>query len=323
MKAVNSTFRISNSELSAAVSNTHADDDNRAGRVDELVGGTPLVRLDEVVSSDGADVYVKMESVNPSGSIRDRYITEIVTVALNAGQIMAGDTLAIAGIDDSSVAAAWLTSLHDLKLRVFAPEHSSRRLVPLLERFGADLVWTDEEAGLAGAIERAARWGRAEPDRLYVDGYRRQAVEDAYTDMADEILDALHGRILGAFVTSVTTGGTLRHVAGELRETHPALQVGGAILTDREFSELSAHAYNRLCRVSLSEAWKMRDRIAQREGLLLSPKGAASVSLAVEMGRKLPSEEVIVALNPDSGQRYLGWEDKPLFEVTFDPDASH
>jgi cysteine synthase A len=296
-------------------------------RVDELTGRTPLVELKSVADGSGPKVCVKMENFNPSGSIRDRYTREIVTQAVRAGYIVAGDSLAIAGIDDSAVAIALLCNLLDLELRIFAPSNSSRRLVGLIERFGADLVWTGEEAGTRGAIDEAARWSREASDRLYVDGYRRQAVKEAYREMADEILDALDGRILAAFVTSVTTGGTFRHVAGELRETHPALRVGGAVLTDEQFPELSKHSYNRLRRVSLSEAWEMRDLLAQKEGLLLSPKGAAAVLLALEMRDLLareegvPDEQVIVALNPDSGQRYLGWEDKPLFEVTFRPDS--
>jgi cysteine synthase A len=292
-------------------------------RIDELVGQTPLVKLNRVVDDDGPDVYVKMENVNPSGSIRDRYVSEIVTRAVDAGYIVAGDELAIAGVDDSSVAAALLTNLLQLRLRVFAPSHSSKRLLPLIERYGAEIVWTDEDQGLGGAIDAAATWARQAADRMYVDGYRRQAVTDSYADMADELLEALHGRILGAFITSVTTGGTFRHVAKELRETHPALQVGGAVLTDNDFSDLTGHAYNRLRKVSLSEAWEMRDRIAQEEGLLLGPKGAAAVLLAIEMRKDVPEQEAIVALNPDSGQRYLGWEQKQLFEVTFHPDSAH
>lgn len=321
MTAVTNQFRVDNSHDATDAPAEPSSELRAVERIDELVGRTTLVRLRRVVDEDGPEVYVKMENTNPSGSIRDRYITEIVTRAVDAGYIVAGDSLAIAGIDDSSVAAAWLTNLLQLDLRVFAPTHSSRRLVPLIERYGADIEWTDEDAGLDGAIDQAAGWARQAADRMYVDGYRRQAVKDAYTDMADEILEALHGRILGAFVTSVTTGGTFRHVAGELRETHPAMQVGGAVLTDYDFPALRGHAYNRLRKVSLKEAWQMRDRLAREEGLLLGPKGAAAVLLAVEMRADLPDEEVIVALNPDSGQRYLGWEDTPLFEVTFHPDS--
>jgi cysteine synthase len=320
-KVAADTFEISDEALAGGQATGVGDPLQSVGHIDELVGDTPLVKLNRVVDGSGPDVYVKMESVNPSGSIRDRYITEIVSRAVAAGHIVAGDSLAIAGIDDSSVAAALLTSLHQLQLRVFAPSHSSRRLVPLIERYGADIIWTDADGGLRHAIDEAAEWARGAADRMYVDGYRRRAVQHAYSDMADEILDALQGRILGAFITSVTTGGTLRHVARELRQTHPALQVGGAVLTDLEFPELSGNAYNRLRKVGLEEAWKMRDRVASKEGLLLGPKGAAAVLLALEMRRDLPGQDALVALNPDSGQRYLGWEQKPLFEVTFRPDS--
>jgi cysteine synthase len=320
-KASTRTFQVDDFSGVKADSQRFDGDLRSVGRIDELAGQTPLVKLNGVVEDDGPDIYVKMESLNPSGSIRDRYIREIVTRAVNAGSIVAGDSLAIAGIDDSAVAASLLTNVVELDLEVFAPSHSSRRLVPLIERHGANIEWTDEDDGLSGAIDAAASWARRAVDRMYVDGYRRQAVNEAYKLMADEILDALHGRILGAFITSVTTGGTFRHVARELRQTHPALQVGGAVLTDAEFPELQGHAYNQLRKVSLKEAWKMRDRVAQQDGVLLSPKGAAAVLLAIEMRSDI-SEDAIVALNPDSGQRYLGWEDTPLFEVTFQPDAA-
>lgn len=322
MNAASKVIRVDDSSRPESHSKTSDAELRTVDRIDDLVGQTPLVRLNRVVDEAGPDVYVKMENVNPSGSIRDRYITEIIKRAAEAGYIVAGDTLAIAGIDDSSVAAALLTNLLLLDLRVFAPANSSRRLLPLLRRYGAEVVWTDEEDGLDGAIDEAASWARGAADRMYVDGYRRRAVTDAYSEMADEILRALHGRVLGAFVTSVTTGGTFRHVAHELRDTHPALQVGGAVLTDYEFPELRGHAYNRLRKVRLEEAWRMRDRLAGEEGVLLGPKGAAAVLLALEMRREMPDEEVIVALNPDSGQRYLGWEDKPLFEVTFQPESA-
>lgn len=291
-------------------------------RIDALIGNTPLVKLDRIGGEGGSDIFIKMENTNPSGSIRDRYITEIIARAVDAGHLFRGDSVALAGLDDSALAGAFLTSLLGIDLRVFAPEHSSHRLLALVERFGADIEWTDEHDGLNGAIKRAASWAREGAERFYIDGFRREAVRDSYTEMASEILTALDGRVLGAFVTSVTTGGTLREVARELRDTHPALKVGGAVLTDVDFPELEGHEYNILERVGLEAAWRMRDRIAEQEGLLLSPKGAASVALALQLRETMPEDEVIVALNPDSGQRYLGWESRPLFEVTYDPETS-
>lgn len=290
------------------------------GRMDELVGNTPLMRLSRLGDPEKAPVYIKMEQMNPSGSMRDRYVAEILERAVLAGNIVPGDTVALAGLDDSAVAAALFGSVLGVQVRVFAPKDSSRRLLPLVMHYGAKIIWTDVEGGVEGAIEEAAGWARQAPDRTYVDGYRRQAVRDAYSAIAGEILQALGDQRLGAFITSVSTGGTFRHVARELRQTYPSLKVGGAVLIDVEYPDLVEHQFNLLRHITIDEVWEMRDQIAQHEGLLIGPKGAACVKVALELQQVLPPDEVIVALNPDSGQRYLGWEDKPLFAKSYVPE---
>ena len=236
----------------------------------DLVGNTPLLRLRRMGRPDGPPIYVKLENYNPSGSIRDRYIQEIVERAMIAGQLQTGDTVALAGIDDSAVAAAFVASALGLHTRVFAPAASSQRLVPLITRWGTEIVWTSDDAGLQGAIRDAATWARPEPDRMYVDGFRRLAVREAYAAMAREILRALDGAPLGAFVTSVTTGGTFRAVSSELKRTHPLLAVGGIHITENEF--VSDELPVGVDAITLAETWAWRDEIAHKEGLLLGPK---------------------------------------------------
>lgn len=282
-------------------------------RMDQWVGNTPLVRLQRMGRPEGAPIYVKMENLNPSGSMRDRYITEILQRAVLAGHLVEGDTIAIAGLDDSAASAGLISGVLGIRTRVFAPKNSSRRMLPLVHRYGAQITWTAPEKGLEGAVEEAAEWARQASDRMYVDSYRREAVRDAYGAISTEILQALDGHLLGAFITSVTTGGTFRHVARELRQTQPALRVGGAVLLDMEFPQLSEHQFDVLQRFSEQDAWALRDEVARKEGLLLGPKGAACVGLALELQETTPIDEPIVALNPDSGQRYLGWEKEPLF----------
>lgn len=279
-------------------------------RLDELVGNSPLVRLRRIGADDGPPIYVKMESANPSGSIRDRYVAEILEGAVAAGTLMKGDTVSIAGVDDSAVAAAMMGDVLGIGTRLFAPRDSSRRLLPMIERFGTEVEWTTAEDGLSGAVESAAAWSRAKADRMYVDGYRREAVRDAYTDIAAEILRALDDYRLGAFITSISTGGTFRNVARELREARPKLDVGGAILGQLELPDFEEHRFNRLERFPVEEAFEWRDRIAETEGLLLGPKGAVCVALALQLRDNLAEDQAIVSLNPDAGQRYLGWEDQ-------------
>ncbi len=277
-------------------------------RMDELVGNTPLVRLDGIGADDGPPIYVKMENLNPSGSIRDRYVAEILERAVAAGTLVAGDKVSLAGIDDSAVAASLFGSVLGVETRIFAPEDSGQRLISLLEKYGASVIRTPAPAGLEGAIEEAASWARERPDRMYVDGYRREAVRDAYGGIAAEILQALDGDRLGAFITSISTGGTFQNVARELRETRPTLNVGGAILGGLELPDIRDHRFNVLERFSVDDAFEWRDRISRQEGLILGPKGAVCIGLAVRLQPQLEADEAIVALNPDSGQRYLGWE---------------
>ncbi|RVU48261.1 pyridoxal-phosphate dependent enzyme [Lujinxingia sediminis] len=277
-------------------------------RMDQLVGNTPLVRLKRTGEPRGATVYVKMEQFNPSGSLRDRYVAEILERGIASGNVVEGDTVAVAGLDDSAVAAALIGDVLGLKTRVFAPKNASRRLFDLVVRYGATIEWTSADGGLAEAIEQAAGWARQASDRLYVDSYRREAVRDAYAAMASEVLTALDGAPLGAFITSISTGGTFRHVARELRESYPSVRMGGAILGDLELPAFKEHRFNELARFSMREAFALRDELAASEGILLGPKGAACVGLALQLQKELGPEDVIVALNPDSGQRYLGWE---------------
>ncbi len=280
----------------------------------DLVGNTPLVRLRRTGRPDGAPIYVKLENLNPSGSIRDRYVQEIIERAMLAGQLQAGDGVAVAGIDDSSVAAAFVASSLDLALRVFAPTSSSLRLVPLIERWGGVIEWTPNTDGLEGSIKRAADWARPRADRMYVDGFRRLAVREAYRAMAHEILRSLDGRPLGAFITSVTTGGTFRSVSAELLAEHPTLVVAGVHILENEFA--SPDLPEGVRDITLAQTWDLRDETARKEGLLLGPKGAACLKVALELQRDLLPDQAIVTLNPDAGHRYLGWEDRTLFKAT-------
>ncbi len=276
--------------------------------MEALVGNTPLFRMGEDDSLD----FVKLENRNPSGSMRDRYIAEIVERALHAGQIRIGDTVVLASMDDSAVAASFIASVLGLESVVFAPESSSRRLVPLVERYGARIEWIGE-ATLDETAQKAAKWARSSADRFYVDGYRRMAVQDAYKSIATEILAALDGVPLGGFVTSVTTGATFREVSRLLRAKQPDLEVRGARLVENEYATAEENPY--ITQVGLAEVWSVRDEVASQMGLMLGPKGAACVMLARKLRNEVQPGRAIVALNPDAGQRYLGWENKELFKV--------
>ena len=279
----------------------------------KLIGVTPLVRLRRVVDPGLSPVYVKMENLNPSGSIRDRYVAEVLERAIEAGQMEPGDAVALGKLDDSALSAGLIGGLHGLKTHVFAHKGSSKRLIELAIRYGVKIHWTDAKEGAQGARDAAIAWTREGPDRFFIEGVRRQAVRDAYRGIAEEIVTALAGEPLGAFITSVSTGGTYTEVAPYLRDTYPSLVVAGAVLLKADMSTLVTHEDDVLRRMQIEDVWSMRDEVAREEGLLLGPKGAACVLLARELQSTLSPEQNIVTLNPDAGQRYLGWEDTELF----------
>ena len=279
-----------------------------------LIGHTPLVQLRRVVDPDLATVFVKMESFLPSGSLRDRYLSETLERARLAGQIEENDSVSIAGLNDSAVSAAFLSAKMGVKLHIFTPEGSGQRLLPVVIHYGARVEWTKAEDGLPGAVKKASEWARESYDKIYIDAYRRKAVKGAYQSIASEILEALKGKPLSGFVTSVTTGATFVEVSKILVEHHPKLLVRGVTLAENDYVSCDLDGIDIM---KVEETWAFRDEVAQKEGIILGPKGAACVATAIKLQKEVPKDSAIVALNPDSGRAYIGWEDKPLFQHKF------
>lgn len=282
--------------------------------MNQLVGNTPLVRLTRTGKQGGAPIYVKLENLNPSGSIRDRYIAEILQRSSDAGQTMPGDEIALAGLDDSTLSAAFLAATLGLTIHTFLPRGQSTRLLPICERMGVVIHPVDGD--MQATREAAVAWSHAHHNRSFIDGFRHIAVRDAYRGIADEILLAMRGKKIGTFITSVSTGSTFREVAPYLRDTHPDLRMAGAVVLDADLDALRQNTKDHLEHVDMARIWSVRDAVARAEGILLGPKGAACVALAMDIQKDCPVDQTIVALNPDAGQRYLGHEDHFCFPTS-------
>jgi len=279
-----------------------------------LIGHTPLLQLKRSIRPGLAKVFIKMESFLPSGTIRDRYLSETMERARLAGQLQENDCVSIAGLNDSAVSAAFLAAKMGVSLRIFSPKGSGERLYPRVLHYGAEVVWTTSEDGLSGAVKAASEWARKSFDRMYIDSYRRKAVKGAYRSIANEILEALDGQPLSGFVTSVTTGATFVEVSKLLKEHHPNLIVKGVTLAENDYVSCTLDEIDIM---AIEDTWSYRDEIARKEGIILGPKGAACVAIAVDLQNKVPKDSAIVALNPDSGRTYIGWEKTRLFQHKF------
>ncbi len=289
--------------------------------ITELIGHTPLIELGRL-APDAPEVLVKHEGFNPGGSIRDRTVLEILDNAFASGLLRRGDEVVIAGATNSAVAACVIGQARGCSVTVFHRAGGPRRLLELLSRAGANLIQTST-AGLDGTVLEAANYARDSHDRIFIDAGRREALQDAMRHIAREIIEALEGRHVGAFVTSFSTGSTLRIVSKELRVQYPELTVVGVKIATPESRDgfyddvapslvldaaTRAGADAQRLVMTESEAWRARALIARTEGLLLGPKGAAAALTALRLRPHIPADRAIVALSIDGGHRYFGAE---------------
>jgi cysteine synthase A len=286
-----------------------------------LIGQTPLIEVARLFEAHEPRIYVKHEGSNPGGSIRDRTVLEILDNAAASGLLYRGDELVMAGASNSAVSAAMIANVRGYPVAVFHPEGATERLLHLLTEAGATIERTPEVDGMEGAVDAAADYAQEHSGRIFIDAGRREALTDAIHHIAREIVTGLSGRSLGAFVTSVSTGATLRHVARELRKHYPELIVVGVriqtpperesfyddVATPITWSPLG-EVEAELIEVTEVEAWSMRQRAVRRTGLLLGPKGASALIGAQRLRDRVAPDQAIIALSIDGGQRYFGAE---------------
>ena len=326
-------------------SSTSSEDLRRSGVIREvwplahtvggLIGHTPLVEVSGILGGgEQRRLYVKHEGRNPGGSVRDRTVLEILDNAAASGLLYRGDEIVIAGATNSAISAAMIGNTRGYPVVVFHPKGANNRLLKLLMETGATLKRTPAELGTDGAVEGAAAYAQDRAGRIFIDAGRREALFDAIDHIAQEILDALEGYPLGGFITSVSTGATLRHVARVLRKHHPELVVAGVSIktpaSRRGFYDDVATPINwsplgdveaQLIEVSEAQAWTARRQVAKTTGLLLGPKGASALLGATEIAARVPPEHAIVALSIDGGQRYFGAEPADVTEARTKNDA--
>ncbi len=295
--------------------------------ITELIGHTPLIELGQIAKGN-PEILVKHEGMNPGGSIRDRTVLEILDMAAASGLLQRGDEVVLAGATNSALAAMVIGNCRGYRTVVFHPKQGSKRLLRLLRQSGAKvklLPGNDMDA----AVEAAASYARETSGRIFIDAGRREVLQDAVRHIAREILEALDGQSVGAFVTSYSTGATLRHVARELRHQYPELLVLGVRVDPAHnaasfYNDVSPSVTTEMTPLrgvraetmlmNEREAWLARAYIARSEGLLLGPKGAAAVLGAMRIRHRVPPESAIVALSIDAGQRYFGFEPTPVRE---------
>ncbi|MCH8901820.1 MAG: cysteine synthase A [Chloroflexi bacterium] len=295
-----------------------------ADSVLDLVGNTPLVRLHRVVPEGSAELLAKLESLNPSGSIKDRIALSMIEDAEASGALKPGDTLVEPTSGNTGIGLAMTAAVKGYRLILTMPEDMSVERRKLLTRYGAELVLTPAIEGMSGAVfaaqELTEKHGYFMPQQF--DNPANPEIHRRTT--AQEILRATGGK-LDAFVAGVGTGGTITGVGEVLKAHNPAIVVvaveparsavlagGKAGLTGIQGigasfvpTVLNRDIYDELIAVTDEDAYAMTARLTKEEGLLVGISAGCNIFASVQVAAKLGAGKRVVTVLPDTGERYL------------------
>jgi cysteine synthase A len=296
-----------------------------AGSVLELVGGTPLVRLNRIPKAGGAMVLAKLESLNPGGSVKDRIALAMVEDAERRGVLKAGATLVEPTSGNTGIGLAMVCAVRGYRLILTMPDDMSAERQRLLARYGAEIHLTPAIEGMTGAVFAAQEICREHPEYYMPMQFENPANPEAHRrTTALEILDATEDR-LDVFVAAVGTGGTVTGVGEILKERLPGVRVIGVeparspVLSGGRFRPhgiqgigasfvpgvLNRSVLDAIVQVRDEDATTMARRLAREEGLLVGISSGANVFAACQVAETLPADQVVVTVLCDTGERYL------------------
>ncbi len=291
----------------------------------DLIGRTPLVRLSRIAGGKGAEICGKLESSNVGGSVKDRPALSMVLAAEAAGQLQSGSTIVEATSGNTGISLAMISAVRGYRCVIVMPEDMSEARRLLLKSYGAEVVLTASEDGMAGAVEQAERILSTTPGALMCGQFDNPANPDVHAKTtAEEIWSATGGEV-DAFVAGVGTGGTLTGVGRVLTERNPSVRIvaveprASAVLSGGKPGlhgiqglgagfipeVLDTELIDYVITVTDLAADRMTKRLAREEGLLLGPSAGANVHAALEVARKMKPGQRVVTILCDGGERYL------------------
>ncbi|WP_284638604.1 cysteine synthase A [Paenibacillus silviterrae] len=293
--------------------------------ITELIGQTPVVRLQRIVPADSAEVYVKLEKCNPSGSVKDRAAYGLITAAERQGLLRPGATIIEPTSGNTGIGLAMIAAARGYKAILIMPDNMSKERINILKAYGAQVVLTPSEQRMPGAIAKALELRDQIPGSFIPQQFENPANPDIHrVTTALEILEQMDGKLDG-FVATAGTGGTITGTGETLREHLPNLHIavvepqGSPVLSGGKPGPhklvgtspgfipaiLNTKVYDEIIQIRDEEAVKTTLNLARQEGMLVGPSSGASVFAAIQVARKLGAGKRVVCIAPDTGERYL------------------
>jgi cysteine synthase A len=296
--------------------------------ITELIGSTPLVRLNRMSREGSATIYAKVESFNPGGSVKDRICLNMINEAERQGRLKPGGTIVEPTSGNTGIGLALISAVRGYKLILVMPESMSMERASLLSSYGAQLVLTAAWEGMKGSIKEAESIVAQNPSYFMPDQFSNPANPAIHRrTTAVEIWDGLNGKI-DAFVAAVGTGGTITGCGEVFKERNAAVQViavepaGSPVLSGGDPGPhkiqgigagfvpkvLNRSILDRVVTVTDDEAYQTTKLLSKKEGLLVGISAGANVFAAQKVADELGPGKNVVTVLPDTGERYISIE---------------
>ncbi|MBV8053050.1 MAG: cysteine synthase A [Acidobacteriaceae bacterium] len=301
-----------------------------ADEITQLVGGTPLLKLKRIVPPGCADLYAKLEYLNPGGSVKDRAAIGIIDRAEKQGLLKPGGMIVEATAGNTGIGLALIGVNRGYRVTLFVPERFSEEKVVIMRALGAEVTRTPEDEGMTGAISRAKELAASHPNAFLAAQFENPANPDYhYETTASEIYEQMEGRI-DAVILGAGTAGTFTGVARFLKEKLPqvlgiAVEPQGSVLGGGKPGKHKVEGIgnsfvpknfdpsvcDEVITVSDKDAFETVKQLAAKEGVLAGSSAGANVFAALKVAVRLGKGKRIVTMIPDSAERYLS---KKIFE---------
>lgn len=297
--------------------------------VADLVGKTPLVKVNRLTGADDADVYLKLEYFNPGASVKDRIALAMIEAAEKSGGLQEGSTIIEPTSGNTGIGLAMIAAAKGYKAVLVMPDTMSSERRNLLRAYGADLVLTPGAEGMKGAIAKAGELSK-ENGWFMPQQFNNEANPEIHRlTTGPEIADALDR--VDAFVSGIGTGGTITGAGSVLKERFPDVKIIAVEPTDSPVLSggqpgphkiqgigagfipevLDTDIYDEIIQVTNDESYDTARRAAREEGILGGVSSGAAIFAALQVAEKLGKGKKVVAILPSNGERYLS---TPLYQ---------
>jgi len=293
--------------------------------ITDLIGNTPVVKLNKIVPIDAADVYVKLEMFNPSKSVKDRAAHNMIKIAEEQGLIKPGATIIEPTSGNTGIGLAMVAAAKGYKAILVLPDNATLERINLLKAFGAEVVLTPNDEKMPGAIKKALELKDEIPNSFIPQQFENSANPDIHrTTTALEIIEQMNGE-LDAFVATAGTGGTITGTGETLKDRFPGLYVavvepkGSAVLSGGKPGKhklvgtspgfipiiLNTAVYDEIIQISDEDAIEVFKSMSREEGIFVGPSAGTAVYASIEIAKRLGKGKKVLCIAPDTGERYL------------------